>query len=183
MLYEGIMMSFLKNFRRGFATNSSSSHSFVYMKKPDNTVGAAPYYMDFGWNDFRLSSLKEKLFYVLVDRIGEGDWGSPPATTEDNMEAFGADFPEFDENDFKAAAASYIDHQSRGTVTIEQARDPYVTIFGGNDNDGESMERASSFNEIDWERTEPDYYEEEKLAGAITDEFRKGIENHVAPPF
>lgn len=75
-------MGILKNFRRGFATNSSSSHSFVYMKKPNHEVGEVPHGMEFGWGDFRLETLKEKLFYVLVDRIGM-NWNDRDLTADE----------------------------------------------------------------------------------------------------
>lgn len=170
-------MRFLKNFRRGFATNSSSSHSFVYMKTPDHSVGVAPLGEDFGWNDFRLSTLKEKLFYVLVDRL-DYDW-SP----EEAMENLGDEFPEFTRDDFDAAKGSYIDHQSRGTITMEQARDPYVTVFGGNDNSDGSEERASAFQEIDWTRTEPTWEEEERIATLPTATFMEETEFYGQPNF
>lgn len=77
-------LPFLKNFRRGFATNSSSSHSFLYLKEPvpgahdDHLVDAD----DFSWNDFRLDTIKEKLFYVLDGRIGGSSWTTRKTETK-----------------------------------------------------------------------------------------------------
>lgn len=150
-------MKFLKNFRRGFATNSSSSHSFVYMKSPNTALPQEGISVDgdFGWNDFRLDAIKEKLFYVLVDRVGVNSWETP---TDDEvltaMEAHGKDFPEFDTDDFREAIAGYVDHDSKGLISLEQARDPYVAVFGGNDNSDGSDLRRAAVAEIDWVATE-----------------------------
>lgn len=151
---------FLKNFRRGFATNSSSSHSFVYLKEDADQPGATPTgYMrnEFGWDDFRLDTIREKLFYVLVGRIG-GGWGSSNDASEE-FEQLGDQFPELTEDDFNAAKSGYIDHESVGTISAAEARDPRVAIFGGNDNDGASDERADAVRakEIDWARTGMSY--------------------------
>lgn len=153
---------FLKNFRRGFATNSSSSHSFVYMKEaqlgglgaegPGGYIGS-----EFGWEDFRLDTIREKLFYFLVGRIG-GSWDR----SSDGAEEFrdmGEDFPELTEEDFSDAASGYVDHDSKGLISAEMARDPHLVVFGGNDNGGESQERIAAIRrgEVDWTRTEMDY--------------------------
>lgn len=145
-------MGFVKNFRRGFATNSSSSHSFVYMKKPqtdyDTRVDT-----DFGWNDFRLDTVKQKLMYVLTDRLYRG-WSTNTADPKEAMEIHGADFPELDEQDFQDALAGYVDHESSGLIGLDQARDPHVVVFGGNDNSGASRLRGEAFDEIDWSATD-----------------------------
>lgn len=158
---------FLKNFRRGFATNSSSSHSFVYMKEEQGLGDESPsVYTDneFGWNDFRLDTIREKLFYVLVGRIG-GGWGSHQSTAEEDFEEWGDQFPELTEQDFAAAKSGYIDHESVGTISEDQARDPHVVVFGGNDNDGDSEERAAAIRagEIDWSKTKMDVDDLEHL--------------------
>lgn len=144
-------MGLLKNFRRGFATNSSSSHSFVYMKAPQDTSAKPSGQDEFQWNDFRLDSVGDKLFYALADRIG-GNWGGySDEQVQENMERYGADFPEFDEADFRAAMSSMgVDHESVGTISLEQARDPHVVVFGGNDNGDGSYLRIQAEDEIDW---------------------------------
>lgn len=150
---------FLKNFRRGFATNSSSSHSFVYLKKAGGLGSENPgFYTDseFGWNDFRLNTIREKLFYVLVGRIG-GGWEDSNGSEE--FEEFGDQFPELTEADFRQAANGYVDHDSIGLISADQARDPHTAIFGGNDNDEGSQERIAAIRrgEVDWSRTEIEY--------------------------
>lgn len=150
---------FLKNFRRGFATNSSSSHSFVYLKEasPIGQENPGRYISNgLGWEDFRLDTLREKLFYILVGRIG-GGWRSTGNVDED-YEIHHKDFPELSREDFVAAESGYIDHESVGLVTLEEARDPHVAIFGGNDNDGYSEELIEAIRngEVDWTRTAMD---------------------------
>lgn len=150
---------FLKNFRRGFATNSSSSHSFVYMKEDQGLGVENPSsYIDssFNWEDFSLNTIREKLFYVLVGRIGGGWDDTDP---EEKYEELGDEFSELTRDDFAAAVQGNIDHQSLGTIGTLEARDPKVVVFGGNDNDGTSDERIRAIRsgEVDWSRTEIDY--------------------------
>lgn len=149
--------NFLKNFRRGFATNSSSSHSFVYMKEPTPDAHDDVYLSEeeFGWQDFRLSSIKEKLFYVLVNRIG-GGWEVSEEESDKNFENYSERFPELTREDFREAERSYVDHGSRHLISEEQARDPRIVIFGGNDNSPGSQERAAAFRDslVDTKLTE-----------------------------
>lgn len=156
----------LKNFRRGFATNSSSSHSFVYLKKPAVThANEGIPDGSFNWEDFRLDSIKEKLFYVLVGRIG-GAWKTPTEEEVDEaIEANIEDFPEFTRDDFREAMVGSVDHESVGTIGIEQARDPYVVVFGGNDNSDGSQERAEAVRngEIDWSKTDMGYQDADEV--------------------
>ena len=159
---------FLKNFRRGFATNSSSSHSFVYLKNEDGLGPENPSsYIDseFGWGDFRLSTIREKLFYVLVGKIG-GGWGSKSESADELFEKFEQDFPELTREDFEAASQGYIDHQSQGTISEKEARDPHVVVFGGNDNGGESSERAAvvANREVDWSKTNIEWDDQENIS-------------------
>ena len=157
----------LSNFRRGFATNSSSSHSFVYLKKvPEN---AYDHNIDFdcidneyGWEDFKISSILEKLFYVMTSRI-EG-WES---MSEDRKQEIRDEFSEFSDSEIALASDGYVDHQSIGTISAKKARDPHSVIFGGNDNGGESYERAEvvSSGLVDWTKTEPEWGDTEVLGG------------------
>jgi len=160
-------LPFLKNFRRGFATNSSSSHSFVYLKNAtpdahDNSNGADG---DFGWNDFRLSTIREKLFYVLVTRLGYSGWGDKPDAAQ-AYEDLHEEFPELTEDDFQAAVGGYVDHESQGLIGIEEARNPRVVVFGGNDNDGDSAERAEVVRsgEVDWEMTPMEWSDADNIS-------------------
>lgn len=152
-------MGFIKNIRRGFATNSSSSHSFVYMREPDTTESDGYIDTDFGWRDFRLSSVKEKLMYVVTDRFGN-NWNGTEEELAEAYESHKDDFPELSPDEFASAWRGYVDHESSGLIGPNEARDPYVTVFGGNDNDGHSELRLAAVDEIDWTRTEPGWAEE-----------------------
>lgn len=153
----------LKNFRRGFATNSSSSHSFVYLKEPVKGHDSGVITEDeFQWNDFRLDNLRTKLFYVLASRIG-GVWEATQEQAVEHMEQIGHEFPEFGLEEFiRASGGLGVDHESRGLITAEQARDPLLVVFGGNDNYGRSQERAAAVarGEVDWSRTEVGYHDQ-----------------------
>lgn len=158
-----ILNWFVKNFRMGLATNSSSSHSLVYFTTPRYDTGgsidsegweeaATPFVrgsvdVEFGWGMFKLDTLYEKLMYALVNRLqraGYTDtWGSDDEP-EKGYEEFGHLFPELTLDDFREAAKGYIDHQSSEDTTPDQvlkaARDPHVEIWGGNDNGGDPHE-------------------------------------------
>ncbi len=157
---------FLKNFRRGFATNSSSSHSFVYLKSasPDAHDDTNSADAEFGWNDFRLSTIREKLFYVLVGRI-TGGW-KDKVDGEQAYEDLHEEYPELSKEDFIYAAEGYVDHESYGTIGAAEARDPRVIVFGGNDNSGESAERAAVVRsgEVDWSITEMDWEDADNIS-------------------
>lgn len=127
----------INNVRQGFATNSSSSHSMVYVSTP---VSDSVFYGDneFGWDNFTLDSLGEKLLYALVMQIG-GYWGSDDAreaALDQAMQDYGHLFPEFDREVFSYAMDGYVDHQSHISLdeALEAARDPHIIIEGGNDN-------------------------------------------------
>ena len=160
------MFKFLKNFRRGFATNSSSSHSFVYLKDPLGDSSDARYTdNEFGWDDFILDTLLDKLFYVLTSRIG-GGWNNSPNYAEECYEKFKDEFPELSKEDFEDAANGYVDHESVGIIDADTARDPRVVIFGGNDNSDGSKERAAvvSSGEVDWNLSEFQWEDKENIA-------------------
>lgn len=172
---------FLKNFRRGFATNSSSSHSFVYLKEPvpgahDNYV---PDVDDFDWNDFRLDTIKEKLMYVVASRIG-GLWNPQPQEVKELLDEYHEQYPELSEEEFTQALKLSVDHQSRGLIDEEQARDPHVVVFGGNDNDGESWERAEVVRSglVDWSKSEVDYDDYENLPESDVEARKKLLEQY-----
>lgn len=139
IIKDYIIRLFVKNFRRGFATNSSSSHSFVYFKDKapgydDDTISKN----EFDWEDFRITSIKEKLFYVLVSQIGHGSYWDSDVTEDDvtyEYNQYHEAFPELTREDFRNALNGYVDHQSMYLLTPEEARDPRVVIYGGNDND------------------------------------------------
>jgi len=160
-----LVKPFIQNVRFGFATNSSSSHSMVYMKKPNESDPRKdPIYVDiydgFNWNDFRLDTIGEKLIYLA-------------AMDSDLTRArFENEFPELAEREdadaiFEMAKECTVDHQSYDTIGPEEARDPYVVVFGGNDNGDTSWERAQAFDEIDFHKTRPEHDEFEKMDPAF----------------
>lgn len=156
----------LANYRRGFATNSSSSHSFVYLKEiPEDAYGQSYYDLAgeyYGWEDFKLSSIADKLFYVLSQKVH--GWES---MGEDEKQRIREEFPEADDKMIRAASESDVDHESFGVVTPEIARNPYTVVFGGNDNDGYSYERAKVVSNglVDWTKTEPEWGDTEAQWG------------------
>lgn len=164
-ILSSIFKNIIRNIRFGFATNSSSSHSFVYMKKPNNDLGSAAWMnVEFGWEDFELRTIREKLMYHLVMR-GGSSWGSDPDDLYDN---YWDEYPELDKEDFEAAASGYVDHESYGTITLDQARDPHVVVFGGNDNGGSSANRRAAIRngEVDWDKTKPEWGDMEAIESA-----------------
>lgn len=152
----------INNVRRGFATNSSSSHSMVHYKTPVASDDTAYGDSEFGWDEFHLNSLGEKLMYALVAYVSTSgintDWykGASDSDVEEAMKRFGHLFPEFDEDAFRAALSGYIDHQSFPTPeeALEAARDPHTIIVGGNDNGGtgvwELIDRHRGNENVDW---------------------------------
>lgn len=153
----------INNMRRGFATNSSSSHSMVHFKNPISSDNTSFYgNPEFGWDDFTLTSLGEKLMYALVAHLShEGysrTWYQDPAEDEVTraMEEFGHLFPEFPEQAFRAALQGYIDHQSMpsSSEALKAARDPHIMIVGGNDNGGTTawnlVDEYAGSDEVDW---------------------------------
>ena len=164
-VFSFVKKHLLSNFRRGFATNSSSSHSFVYLKKVpedayDHKVDFESTDNEYGWEDFRLSSILEKLFYVMTSRI-EG-WES---MSEERKQEIRDEFSEFSDSEIALASEGYVDHQSIGTISAKEARDPHSVIFGGHDNDGWSNERAEvvSSGLVDWSRSEPHWSDTDTL--------------------
>lgn len=157
---------FLNNLRRGFATNSSSSHSLIYFKKPVspphnsyNKVDVTNYENEFGWNRFELTTIPEKLFYVLVQLIGsQGYWDKGEdkqlKDAQKKYAKYGHLFPEFDETAFYEALGCSIDHQSQRDMSdpknfIDLARDPHIGIYGGNDN-GDNDILEEYIEEAEW---------------------------------
>lgn len=140
-------MAFIKNIRRGFATNSSSSHSFVYMKEKQTSAGDYdPGH--YGWGDFRLNTVFEKVLYVATTRLGSY-WDSEK-TFDEIWEENKDVYPELSKEDLLEAYNGTVDHQSAGLIGLEEARNPYLVVFGGNDNSDGSQMRLAAEDEIDW---------------------------------
>ena len=165
IIFGFVKKHLLSNFRRGFATNSSSSHSFVYLKKVpedayDHKIDFECTDNEYGWGDFRLSSILEKLFYVMTSKIEVWE-----IMSEEEKQEVRDEFPEFSDSEIALASEGYVDHQSIGTISAKESRDPHTVIFGGNDNGGESYERSKvvSSGLVDWTKTEPEWEDTENL--------------------
>lgn len=166
VVWRFVRKHLLANYRRGFATNSSSSHSFVYLKDIPEDAHKKAYYDPageyYGWDDFKLSSIMGKVFYVMSQKVH--GWES---MDEDEKQRIREEFPEADDDMIRAASESDVDHESFGVVTPEIARDPFTVVFGGNDNDGYSYERAKVVSNglVDWTKTEPEWGDTEAQWG------------------
>ena len=164
VVWRFVRKHLLANYRRGFATNSSSSHSFVYLKDIPEDAHKKAYYDPageyYGWDDFKPSSIMGKVFYVMSQKVH--GWES---MDEDEKQRIREEFPEADDDMIRAASESDVDHESFGVVTPEIARNPYTVVFGGNDNDGYSYERAKVVSNglVDWTKTEPEWGDIEDL--------------------
>lgn len=136
------------NIRRGFATNSSSTHSVVFCSTPH---GLKDYLAEteghYGWENFVLASPHEKMKYLashLIRQVG-ADVARPA------LDIIGVDPEELVRGKTYDGKTDYmaVDHQSMmafpllasGAVNTEFFRDlataisaPSVVILGGNDN-------------------------------------------------
>jgi hypothetical protein len=138
----------LVNARFGFATNSSSSHSLLFFPEsygpvPRNNVDGS---MQFGWEDFVLSSTGPKLEYLYL-LLGYAMRNVPDASTVISRLLWGTDSPPIWED---TADNHYIDHQSlvvfptkfnSSEISMEFLEDlvtwvkhQRTVILGGNDN-------------------------------------------------
>lgn len=143
----------LHNIRRGFATNSSSSHSFVYLDghggKPEFGEKFFAEAEEYAWQDFELDTLSEKLNYALVQLVG---WKN--GEVEELYERYGHLFPEYSLEDFVRASEGDVDHESRtGNIqkVVDLARDPKVIITGGNDNESPTSARYMADPDNFWD--------------------------------
>lgn len=152
----------IHNLRIGFATNSSSTHSIIFMrpdaKVVDNDCKAA----EFGWKYFTAVSPEAKKLYVATTLFSnlQSRIGSYMARLV-VKELCGIDFDRFDNG--------HVDHQSR--ITIPRGRErcdydtppvneeylkeftyylmrPGVAILGGNDNGGSDHPSQSAGEEL-----------------------------------
>lgn len=134
----------IHNVRLGFATNSSSSHSFIILNPDVKARDEQVYGGEFGWQDFTAITEEAKLTYLGVAlRDALAAKHTPPEIVNLIL------------NEFAVAVndGAYIDHQSFLHMPrafgsefphigfLKAFRkwllDPRVAILGGNDNDGE----------------------------------------------
>ena len=122
------------NIRRGFATNSSSSHSLVFVNDSTRDILSEQpsEFSDFGWSYFVQMSFEEKLRYIVVALHID----------EDNVDCYAEGLGVSEKqllDTVRTAQYGYIDHESVGLISSVQ--DAYtilhndnVAIVGGNDN-------------------------------------------------
>lgn len=149
----------IHNFRAGFATNSSSSHSVVLL--PAFMIGSVKDLDvdgdNYGWDYFRLASEEQKLRYLAAQFfINYHDDKSAVADflekIEQEVAGYSAEYAEamldtrdYYENDLPLPT---IDHQSvmglpkkynpnLASSLINYFKSPRVVVLGGNDNDGD----------------------------------------------
>jgi MoaA/NifB/PqqE/SkfB family radical SAM enzyme len=145
----------IHNIRLGFATNSSSSHSLVFLNDIDDQ-GLDHY--DFGWNHFTAASEKTKEVYVALHIIS-----AIRRTIVDEDTSYLVVKGLMGEEIAKCAEDGYIDHQSIYMLPLNwngngpdyefiedfrkfMARKDLV-ILGGNDNgmDGHPLDKGRAF--------------------------------------
>lgn len=148
--------------RHGFATNSSSSHSLVYLKGPAKDAYkpgfTAPYYER---NSFILDRITEKVLYALLSRMG-GYWDSSKYRSgmAPEIEPYMGK-PKFK----KLLQDTMVDHDSIGVLTdLDVARDPNVVVMCGDSEYGPAQKEVIKARRlmiehriIDWDRTVPIY--------------------------
>lgn len=134
---------FLKQFRHGFATNSSSAHSVILARRPQQDRNLPRSY-EYGWENFVLGSRQEKRNYLFQQSYrtfdGTSLWDAFVELVQPDPEAL------VRENSWQGdnVLPGYVDHESAGLVgasTLEGIREilswldhPKVVITGGNDN-------------------------------------------------
>lgn len=135
----------LHNLRLGLATNSSSSHSLIFLSGNQHISDNDVWHHEYGWNFFTAASREAKLDYLsLMLRYGiRGE-----DLTEEDMDKLAADW-----TGVAPADGSYIDHQSLISFPTEfgsnkpnreffeefknMVMSNNVVIGGGNDNTSE----------------------------------------------
>lgn len=150
------------NIRMGFATNSSSSHSIVYMKNPI-TEDSGDCNHEYGWDNFTLTAESSKRDYMAM-LLSYSIRPDPERGVTHEMAAqvirdlTGATIPTNPDPEggywgADRAFDGYIDHDSVGYFPFDLtgrgineeftreminfvAKNPHIVILGGNDNDG-----------------------------------------------
>jgi hypothetical protein len=145
----------INRIRKGFATNSSSSHSIVLVKneKIDDDCSNSED-LEYGWEKFTLSTYRSKKWYFLtayLQQVGklydEGFIKKWLDLTDEDLDYI---------NDQVRNDSFYgIDHQSRFLYPVDDSghphreflmalkdeviKNPKVVVFGGNDNDDNDL--------------------------------------------
>lgn len=146
------------NARLGFATNSSSTHSIIYMPDPDG-ITDSQIGNGFGWQHFTVISRERKMEY-LASCLADSVSSLPsPVAAEIVRNLIGKEWIGIDPTDLP-----YVDHQSRITIPSEWdsripmkeyvddlkdfLSDPHIAILGGNDNDDEGHPLSGFGDEV-----------------------------------
>lgn len=150
------------NFRIGFATNSSSSHSVVLIppemaSRDLSSLSISPDWGDYGWSHFRLVTEEEKLRYLLAQFF------SGYGNTKMAVERLSKEYPHFGDIDPDKPGYEQelsVDHQSAWGMEghdedsletmIRFFKSPRVVILGGNDNTDERPNEIPGAKEVDF---------------------------------
>lgn len=128
--------------RRGFATNSSSSHSIIFSADASKIPDEMADFCDFGWNYFVQKTQQEKMNYIY----------QAFSQLFDSNEAMAEYFKVPIEMVESSEVDGYIDHESHGMLDMDTAKsilhDERFAILGGNDND-EDPKWINSFQRIE----------------------------------
>lgn len=156
----------ISNIRYGFATNSSSTHSICFID--DTDIPTNHYFHGsnlYGWDNFTLTHEDDKITYMLVNIYNSLCYHFGETVSTLLMRGLcGYLKDEFSRNeDFSFIVEGSIDHPSSitipklntGSIAIEYCYDliklglmENVVIYGGNDNDEEYVNIASSAKEV-----------------------------------
>jgi hypothetical protein len=151
----------IPNIRLGFATNSSSSHSIVFMKEPAS-AGSGDAKFEFGWDNFKLRGENTKACYLAASIYSSlsniPEWQRRAVV----ISLFKGSAIEDDlvQSLSNSSDYIYVDHQSAFNVAGLQSehfpllvaeaaaffRDPRIVVHGGNDNTEDSEENSISGN-------------------------------------
>ena len=148
------------NVRRGFANNSSSSHSMILMD-PSNPVAEVDAHGNFGWNDFTLIQPDDKKNYLtsllgqaLAQDVGQGI----ALQVLKDLNLLESDANEWNTPEIDHQSCVSLPQSSDQTVpNIEFVREfvawamrPEVAILGGNDNSDGHPDQDKGLAYADW---------------------------------
>lgn len=145
---------FIHNFRLGFATNSSSSHSIVVV--PENMhIGDKEYENHFGWSPFILSSTENKVRYLAAQFFSNMGYSDDDHYEPSEVEKYVLEQIKEIIPDFTISDISPVDHQS--VMSIERTKDTFdsllkfflndrLVVLGGNDNSDNTPEIPHAVN-------------------------------------
>jgi hypothetical protein len=166
---------YVHNIRKGFATNSSSTHSVIVLEHGDTTTfsGRDTYSeYNFGWEDFVCDTKSTKMEYMAAQLV-TNYYGFLEDEDLKNLvlHATGEDISEYLTTTHNSREYGYhpdihVDHQSawhfRGFIWDHETRNTFmynlaqylqhdrVVVLGGNDNDGTEWNLPERVENISW---------------------------------